>query len=91
LPHFGARTLCPHLPGLIVYVLFAPYVQLKTHHKTMIDNSIFSAILYLLGRLSKGRQQMNNKELAEMLKDSIENGDIDSVWFVIGELEKENK
>jgi hypothetical protein len=34
---------------------------------------------------------MNNKELAEMLKDSIENGDIDSVWFVIGELEKENK
>jgi hypothetical protein len=33
---------------------------------------------------------MNNKELAEMLKDSIENGDIDAVWFVIGELEKGN-
>ena len=33
--------------------------QLKTHHKTMIDNSIFSAILYLLGRLSKDR----NKEM----------------------------
>lgn len=57
----------------------------------MIDKHIFSAILYLLERLSKGRQQMNNKELAEMLKDSIENGDIDTVWFVIGELEKENK
>jgi hypothetical protein len=34
---------------------------------------------------------MKNKKLAEMLKDSIENGDIDAVWFVIGELEKENK
>ena len=33
---------------------------------------------------------MNNKELADMLKDSIENGDVDAVWFVIGELEKGN-
>lgn len=33
---------------------------------------------------------MNNKELADMLKDSIENKDIDAVWFVIGELEKGN-
>ena len=55
----------------------------------MIDKHIFSATLDLLGKLSKGRQQMNNKELADMLKDSIENGDIDAVWFVIGELEKE--
>jgi ribosomal protein S27AE len=31
--------------------------QLKTRHKTMIDNSIFSAILYLLGRLSKDRNK----------------------------------
>ena len=33
---------------------------------------------------------MKNKELADMLKDSIENGDVDAVWFVIGELEKGN-
>jgi hypothetical protein len=32
---------------------------------------------------------MNNKDLAKILTDSIENGDIDSIWFVIGELEKE--
>ncbi len=57
----------------------------------MIDKHTFSATLDLLGKLSKGKAQMNNKKLAEMLKDSIENGDIDAVWFVIGELEKENK
>jgi hypothetical protein len=34
---------------------------------------------------------MNNKKLARILTEAIENGDIDSVWFVIGELEKENK
>ena len=33
---------------------------------------------------------MKNKELADMLKDSIENADSDAVWFVIGELEKKN-
>ena len=32
---------------------------------------------------------MNNKDLAKILTDSIEDGDIDSIWFVIGELEKE--
>ena len=57
----------------------------------MIDKHTFSATLDLLGKLSKRKAQMNNKKLAEMLKDSIENGDIDAVWFVIGELEKENK
>jgi hypothetical protein len=30
-----------------------------------------------------------NKELAQLLKDSLEDGDIDLLWFVIGELEKE--
>jgi hypothetical protein len=57
----------------------------------MIDKHTFSATLDLLGKLSKRKAQMNNKKLAKMLKDSIENGDIDAVWFVIGELEKENK
>jgi hypothetical protein len=34
---------------------------------------------------------MNNKELADILKDALEGGDINMVWFVIGELEKEVK
>jgi len=34
---------------------------------------------------------MNNKELAGILKDALEGGDSDSIWFVIGELEKEAK
>jgi hypothetical protein len=34
---------------------------------------------------------MNNKELASILKDALEGGDSDSIWFVIGELEKEAK
>ena len=32
---------------------------------------------------------MTNKELAEILKDGLEGGDINTIWFVIGELEKE--
>jgi hypothetical protein len=32
---------------------------------------------------------MNNKEIAELLKEAIEGGDVDAVWFAIGELEKE--
>jgi hypothetical protein len=31
---------------------------------------------------------MTNKELAQMLKDGLEDQDIDTIWFVIGELEK---
>jgi hypothetical protein len=31
----------------------------------------------------------SNKELAQLLKDSLEDGDINILWFVIGELEKE--
>lgn len=31
---------------------------------------------------------MTNNELATLLKDAIENQDIDAVWFVIKELEK---
>jgi hypothetical protein len=34
---------------------------------------------------------MNNKEIADLLKDAIENQDIDSIWFAIGELEKGDK
>jgi hypothetical protein len=34
---------------------------------------------------------MDNKKLANILTDAIENGDTDAVWFVIGELEKESK
>ena len=34
---------------------------------------------------------MTNKELADILKDGLEGGDIDMIWFVIGELEKEVK
>ena len=29
-----------------------------------------------------------NKELAQMLKDVLEDKDIDTIWFVIGELER---
>jgi len=32
---------------------------------------------------------MTNKELAQLLKDALEGQDSDAVWFVIGELEKE--
>lgn len=32
---------------------------------------------------------MNNKELAQLLKDGINDGDSNVVWFVIGELEKD--
>lgn len=31
---------------------------------------------------------MNSKKIAELLKDAMENQDIDAVWFAIGELEK---
>jgi len=34
---------------------------------------------------------MNNKKLARILTEAIENGDVDAIWFVIGELEKEVK
>lgn len=33
---------------------------------------------------------MNNKEIAQLLKDSLQNGDSDSIWFAIGELERDN-
>lgn len=33
---------------------------------------------------------MNNKEIAQLLKDALLNGDSDSIWFAIGELEKSN-
>lgn len=33
---------------------------------------------------------MTNKEIAELLKEALLNGDSDSIWFAIGELEKEN-
>jgi hypothetical protein len=32
---------------------------------------------------------MKRKEIAALLVDAIEGGDIDAVWFAIGELEKE--
>ena len=44
----------------------------------------------LMSLLDK-EQQVNNKKLAKILIDAIENGDIDAVWFVIGELEKGSK
>jgi hypothetical protein len=31
---------------------------------------------------------MTNKEIASLLIDALENQDIDSIWFAIGELEK---
>jgi hypothetical protein len=31
---------------------------------------------------------MNNKEIASLLKDALENQDTDAIWFAIGELEK---
>ena len=31
---------------------------------------------------------MNNKEIAQLLKEALLNGDSDSIWFAIGELEK---
>jgi hypothetical protein len=34
---------------------------------------------------------MNNKKLASILVDALENGDTDAIWFVIGELEKGSK
>jgi hypothetical protein len=30
---------------------------------------------------------MNNKQIAELLKEALSNGDSDSIWFAIGELE----
>jgi hypothetical protein len=33
---------------------------------------------------------MNNKEIAGLLKDALENQDTDAIWFAIGELEKES-
>ena len=33
---------------------------------------------------------MNNKQIAALLNDSIKNGDIDSIHFAIGELERDN-
>jgi hypothetical protein len=41
-----------------------------------------------LGKAPKKGGKMTNKKLAKILKSAIENGDIDAVWFVIGELEK---
>jgi hypothetical protein len=32
---------------------------------------------------------MNNKEIAQLLKDALEGQDTDAIWFAIGELEKE--
>jgi hypothetical protein len=32
---------------------------------------------------------MTNKELAQLLKDALNGQDSDAIWFVIGELEKE--
>jgi hypothetical protein len=32
---------------------------------------------------------MNNKEIAKLLIDALENQDTDAIWFAIGELEKE--
>lgn len=34
---------------------------------------------------------MNNKEIAELLKNAIQEQDIDAVWFAIGELEKNHE
>lgn len=31
-----------------------------------------------------------NKELAELLKDAINFQDSDALWFIVGELEKDN-
>jgi hypothetical protein len=32
---------------------------------------------------------MKRKEIAALLVDAIEGGDVDAVWYAIGELEKE--
>jgi len=32
---------------------------------------------------------VKRKEIASILTDAIEGGDIDAIWFAIGELEKE--
>ena len=34
-----------------------------------------------------GQKMKTNKELAEILAYGIENGDIDIIWWVVGELE----
>jgi hypothetical protein len=34
---------------------------------------------------------MNNKEIAKLLIDALENQDTDAIWFAIGELEREGK
>ena len=36
----------------------------------------------------KESEDMNNKEIASLLKDALENQDTDAIWFAIGELEK---
>lgn len=33
---------------------------------------------------------MNNKEIAQLFIDALENQDTDAFWFAIGELEKSN-
>ena len=33
---------------------------------------------------------MNNEQLAQLLKDAINDGDTNVIWFVIGELEKDH-
>ena len=33
---------------------------------------------------------MNNKQISELLKEALLNGDSDSIWFAIGELERDN-
>ena len=43
------------------------------------------------GKPQKGGEIMTNKKLARILTEAIESGDVDAIWFVIGELEKEVK
>lgn len=45
---------------------------------------------HLPNPLIRESDSMNNKEIAQLLKDALLNGDSDSIWFAIGELEKEN-
>lgn len=33
---------------------------------------------------------MNRREIADLLKEAIEEGDINLLWYAIGELEKED-
>jgi len=44
---------------------------------------------HLPNPLIRIERAMDNKQIAELLKDSVQNGDIDSIWFGIGELERD--